>query len=330
VYIASAAYDWLFFLLPPAIAIALAAILGMTHAAEARFWLSGRRVGYVDLASGALIHAHLVAVFFRSHGNAGIFRQHPLRFIAVPPLVIAAMMVSSAVTVVAAVLVVLWDVYHSALQTFGLCRIYDRNAGNDVAIGRRLDWWMNVLLYVGPIVAGATMAAHFDKLSDLDDVGLSFFSAVPAFLDTNQRYVAWGVAAGGTLFVAVYVAAYVRLQRAGYRVVWQKVWLLAVTGLCSILMWTFNPWGQAFVAMNLFHAVQYLALIWKTEGSRVRRVFPLSRAAPLAFLVVVGCYGAWAELTRESERLSWSIAQTVALMHFWYDGFIWSISRSQV
>jgi hypothetical protein len=47
------------------------------------------------------------------------------------------------------VLATFWDVYHSALQTFGFARIYDRKAGNDPMVGRRLDWHLNQLLYAG-------------------------------------------------------------------------------------------------------------------------------------------------------------------------------------
>ncbi len=97
-----------------------------------------------------------MAVFFRSHLNPTIFKRHPFRFIAAPLLLYGAMMLSVEVMIIATVLVVFWDVYHSGLQTFGLARIYDRNCGNDPAVGRRLDYWLNHLLYAGPILGGAS------------------------------------------------------------------------------------------------------------------------------------------------------------------------------
>jgi hypothetical protein len=66
------------------------------------------------------------------------------------------------------VLVTFWDVYHSALQTFGFARIYDARAGNDPAVSRRLDWWLNQLFYVGPILAGATMMDHFEDFEEFE------------------------------------------------------------------------------------------------------------------------------------------------------------------
>ncbi len=83
--------------------------------------------------------------------------------------------------------------------------------------------------------------------------------------------------------------------------------------------------------MNLFHAVQYLALVWWSEGGRLRRRLRLDAlqagnadrgGGSSSGGVLV--YGVWAELAPADDRALWSITQTVALMHFWYDGFIWS------
>ena len=74
---------------------------------------------------GVIIHAHIVVVFFRSHGNPGIFKTHRFRFIAVPIILFSAMLVSEWVLISVAVLFTFWDVYHSGAQTFGFGRIYD-------------------------------------------------------------------------------------------------------------------------------------------------------------------------------------------------------------
>ena len=51
---------------------------------------------------------------------------------------------------------------------------------------------------------------------------------------------------------------------------------------------------------------------------------------PVAFVAIVLLYGAWAEIVTVDARWSWAIVQTVALMHFWYDGFVWSVSKRDV
>ncbi|MDD9936662.1 MAG: hypothetical protein OXT09_23825 [Myxococcales bacterium] len=88
--------------------------------------------------------------------------------------------------------------------------------------------------------------------------------------------------------------------------------------------------------MNAFHAVQYLGLVWARERNTMIRLFRLtgrSYAAPVAlilFLGLTGLYGLIMKATSNHVRIIWSITTTVSLMHFWYDGFIWSVRKGQV
>ncbi|HZA13401.1 MAG TPA: hypothetical protein VE618_02845, partial [Myxococcaceae bacterium] len=188
----------------------------------------------------------------------------------------------------------------------------------------------------GPILAGATMLDHFSQFGAFESVGATWFTAVPAFMEGNQRYVTWAVLAIGTAFVGYYLFAHWRMHRQGHRFSRQKVFLLATTGLCSIYTWGFNSWGEAFFIMNLFHAVQYLALVWATEHPRIVGWLRLARApfgvalAAALFLGAVFAYGVWAELLDSDVNSLWAITIAVSLMHFWYDGFIWSVARKQI
>lgn len=335
-YIAGPVYDWAFFLLPPVLALGLGIVVSGTWLGSEKFSFAGKQVTILSLLLGTFINAHLVAVFFRSHGNPSLFRSYPLRFIAAPVLLYAAMMTSMWALIGVTVLAVFWDVYHSAMQTFGLARIYDRNHGNDPVAGRRLDFLLNQLLYVGPIIGGATMLAHFNKLKLFEEAGTKFFNAIPAFMKTNQRYFTWALLAAGTLFLIYYVLAYWSLYKRGYKISFLKVYLLASTGLCSIYTWGFNSWGEAFFIMNMFHAVQYLGLVWWSEGRSLRGLMRLERAkiggavALALFLLSSFAYGCWAEVVDQDNDALWCITQVVAIMHFWYDGFIWSVRKQQI
>jgi hypothetical protein len=335
-YIATPAYDWIFFLLPPLLAILAGMLVSGTTLDTDRFWLHGRRVTWATLLLGIFVHAHLVAVFIRSHLDPDVFPRHKIRFVVVPILLIVAMMTSMWAVVIATVLVTFWDVWHSALQTFGLGRIYDRNQGNDPLVGRRLDLLLNVLLYIGPIVSGATMYAHFQKFELFADVDALFLTQIPTALTNHQGNIARAVVVAGSGFLLFYLFAYVHLARRGYKISRQKVFLYVTTGICSIWAWGFNPFGQAFLIMNLFHALQYFGLVWWFEQNvLVKRLgtSKLRHAKPIAALVFVTCtlaYGAFAEILADDHRFLWTLAQTVALMHFFYDGFIWSVRRKQV
>lgn len=335
-YIVGPGYDWSWFLLPPALAMILGMAVSGTVLSEHLFPLWGEEHTFTGLCIQVVIHAHLVAVLFRSHGNRDIRPLHPVRFGVVPIALYAGIVASDWVLVSVSVLATFWDVYHSGLQTFGFARIYDRNAGNDPALGRRLDWWLSHLFYAGPIVAGATMLDHFEDFEQFESVGATLLTRVPAFMTSYQRYLAWALIIGGTLFLLFYVHAYWRMARQGYRVSVLKVYLLASTALCSIYTWGFNAWGEAFFIMNLFHGVQYLALVWASEGRRLGKQLGLARRrggmwlAWLGFLALTVGYGVLVQWVDPGLRSLWAITLVVSILHFWYDGFIWSVRARRV
>jgi hypothetical protein len=335
-YLVGPAYDWAFFLLPPLVGLVLGIFIAGTPFTDEVVLVNDEETTLAAVCIGSLIHAHLVAVFFRSHGNPSIFRLYPVRFLIVPPVLYLAIVGSTWFAITATVAVTFWDVWHSGAQTFGFARIYDRNAGNPPELGRRLDYWLNQLLYAGPILAGATMMDHLEVLEDYDDVGATFFASIPARADGASRWITIAVLAAGTAFVAFYLAYYALLRKRGYRVPFLKVYLLAATGLCSIYTWGFNSWGEAFFIMNFFHAVQYLALVWATERKTIiarARLGGRRRAGALAALLFFGsvfAYGVWAELLDADLEYLWAATIVVSLMHFWYDGFVWSVRRREV
>ena len=104
-----------------------------------------------------------------------------------------------------------------------------------------------------------------------------------------------------------------------------------------IWAWGFLPPLEAFFIANLFHGLQYFAIVWCVEKKNVRRVFGLGRIergsflALLAFAAVLLGGGFLYEIgLNASLRWSASVALVVSLMHFWYDGFVWSVRKREV
>ena len=335
-YIVGAAYDWAFFLLPPVLSLTIGIGIAGTNFSDRAFELAHHKYTAAELMIGTLIQAHLVAVLVRSHANGELRRRHPIRFLIVPLVLWSAIAFSARVAVAATVVATFWDVWHSGAQTFGFARIYDRNRGNSPEKGRTLDLWANQLLYAGPILAGVRLVDHVRHLDDFADVGVTLFSTAPAFILGHQRYLAWGVIVFGTAFLVFYVGYYVRLAASGYRVSPLKVFLVTTTGACSIYSWGLDSWGEAFFIMNLFHAVQYLALVWHAERDTITRGLRLHERrggrwrACAVFLGGVLAYGFVAELVDSKRQALWAITIVISLIHFWYDGFIWSVKRQQV
>lgn len=330
-YIVGRDYDLIYFILAPLWALAIGLSLQWTpFTEEVTIWSYTDRISEIFLAS--LITAHLAITIIRSHFNPQVFHRFPLRFTLIPALLMAAMLGSYKVLICVSVLATFWDVYHSGMQTFGLARLYDVRAGNNPHNLRHLDIILNLLLYAGPIIGGATLMAHVDDFEKFNSVGALFLGAVPAKVAGFAGILTWCVVLGGASFLLYYLYCYGQAARAGYRVSAQKVALLVSTGVCSLLAWGFNPYGEAFFIMNVFHAVQYFAIIWWAERDTLLRVFRLGpdgwgkRTALVAFLGTAMAYGAWDTIVSETTAM----VLFVAILHFWYDGFIWSVRRHDV
>ncbi len=341
-WIAGPVIDLVFFVFSPLWAVA------------AGWWMTGpfwsqrvevldARVSLAVLVYMTLTQAHLTVGFVRSHLDGDVFRRFPRRFVLGPLVLLVAVCSSDWIWTAAFVLMIFWDVYHSAMQTFGLGRIYDVKAGNDPELGRRLDVVANLLLYAGPILGGAMLMSHVDAFHEFDglpDVALgewtlssSLFTAVPPFVAGSTETLRLAVLAFTAVFSAVYVLRYRDLRRAGYRLPWQKVCLLASTGLAALFAWGFNSFGMAYLIMNVFHAVQYFALVWISEGAMLRRRFVGDRgpwavvavfAAFLALPATAGLYLYAADGFAVRTAL-----MACALLHFWFDGFMWSVRKQQ-
>jgi len=335
-YIAGPVYDAVMFIGAPLLALALGVAISGTRLADEEVVLWGNDGTATSIFIGSFIMAHLGLVAVRSHLNPQVFVRHPRRFILVPVVLLLLLLASDWMLATAIVLTVWWDVVHSSLQTFGLGRIYDARQGNLPTLGRRLDLGLNLLLYAGPVLAGATLLDHVVPFEAFENVGTAMFEDVPIHAEAHQATLARCLLLGGGIYLVVYVLGYARLARQGYRVSPQKIALLVFTGLCSIYTWGFNSFGEAFFIMNFFHAWQYFGLVWWSERKNLRQRLGLEQVrwggvlALLAMLAVAGSYGVWAEFVSSDQRFALSVTLVVSLMHFWYDGFIWSVRRQEV
>jgi hypothetical protein len=314
-------------------ALALGVLVSDTSLATDEWLLGTEDDTLVGFFIGTVIHAHLVAVFFRSHNNPAIRKLYPIRFFVVPVVLYLAIVGSPWIAVASTVVATFWDVWHSGAQTFGFARIYERNHGTPPELGRRLDFWLNQLMYAGPILAGATLMDHFDSFDKFATIGDAVFSAVPAHVSANARWLTYGVLGLAAAFVVIYAAIYWRLAQRGYRPPWAKLWLVGSTAFVSIYTWGFNSWGQAFLIMNLFHGVQYLALVWAMEGKRIAARMRMPGRPRLALAIYLGgvfAYGLGVQALDADLTVLWAITMVVSLMHFWYDAFVWSVRKAQI
>ena len=343
-FIIGPVYDSVFIIGAPILAVLIVIpLFGLPSSTLFDYSIKGVSRDLRQVFIGSFIAAHLVLVYFRSHANIRIFRTHPFCFTIIPAALLIATVMSPWIMGIAGAVAIWWDVYHSSLQTFGFGRIYDSKQKNSPIAGRNLDYWMNLMLYAGPVLAGAHFMDHvrqsLDQLLFLKAkqslISELLMERAPDFLQRNQGYLTATVLALGLPFAVFYLYSYYRLQQQGYHVSWQKIWLYIVAGSVSIYVWGFHSFLDAFFVMNFFHALQYFAIVWFTEQQNLTRIFRLDRfsfgkSLTLVWIVVF-CflYGYWAGY-HVTGVWGAGLAVTTAIMHFWYDGFIWSVRKQQV
>lgn len=286
----------------------------------------------VLLVSAVLTYAHLVAVAPRAYLNREVFEAHRLKLTIVPPLLLIALVVSPSFLIAATVVAVFWDIHHSAMQNFGLGRIYDAKAGNDAETLRDVDLGLNWFLYVGPLVAGASLMWHIDFFKELSVTSLAQLAQLPGILAGEQTAFKVVGIVGWIGAIAYAAYRYREAARTGYRLPAHKAVLLATTGLVSLAAWGFSSPLVAIASINIYHAAQYFALVWLKEGSRMRqRVGRFKRHTLAIFLgscLLIGLVNSVMKDIGAGALLAPFVA--CSLLHFWFDGFVWSVRRKHV
>jgi hypothetical protein len=314
----------------------LLALLGVTLWLDGAATLPGplaeRSAGILAAFAAVLTYAHLIAVVPRAYLNRQVFTAHKVRLTTAPVLLLGALILSPTLFAIAAVLAVFWDIHHSAMQNFGLGRIYDMKAGNDATILRRTDLRLNWIFYVGPLVAGASLATHLDHLRGLEKVDLLTLARLPGVLEGNHSALAAFAIAAWLAVAGWAMLDYRRAMARGYRLPVHKIVLLLSTGLVSAIAWGFSSPLVTLISINIYHAVQYFALVWLKEGQRMT-AFSRTTAIRAFALFALGClaFGIAYDLAGASS-IRWLAAPFIAcsLLHFWFDGFVWSVGRKQV
>jgi hypothetical protein len=280
-----------------------------------------------------LTWAHLIAVVPRAYLNPQVFNAYRLRLTIVPVVLIALLLLSPTALAFAAVLAVFWDVHHSAMQNFGFARLYDMKAGNSPQQLRATDLRLNWALYVGPIAAGAALATHTDHFLKFDGTIFQTLTTLPGVLAAEHRGIRLVAVALYAVVISWTAIDYLRAMRAGYRLPAHKLATMVITGVVSILAWGFSPPLVALAAINLYHAIQYFALVWAKEGDHMAGKLGRGsrKQAALFFFAGSMVFGlGYAAATTGSAKIFVAPFIACSLLHFWYDSFVWSVRKRQV
>ncbi len=319
--------DLLLFVATPLLLLPLFSLIQIRWSAQDIYLFVG--------AFGAMGH-HLPGMI-RAYGDSALFDRFRIRFL-VAPIVLLAVCIFCSVYGLKAIEVVAftWGIWHGMMQTYGFCRIYDAKGAPGAAGRARTD-----LLLCFAWFGGAVVLSPLRMRSFLD---LFYEGGGPAISSAALDAVRAAAFAAIVLVTLVFAWQHYRDWRAGRGVSAVKLWLLAT----SLAFWWYCNNGVTNILVGIalfevFHDVQYLSIVWMYNRNRVERdpgirgflrfVFRRSGALIGLYVGLVFAYGALgliaggvpAEGVRQALL---GLVTASALLHFYYDGFIWKVRES--
>lgn len=287
-------------------------------------------------AFGAMGH-HLPGMI-RAYGDRALFDRFKIRFVVAPLAILAVCVWSSIYDIQAVQLVAMaWGIWHGMMQTYGFCRIYDAKASARAAARARVDLalcfaWFSAAVLLSPM--------RFRTLFEL-----YYESGGPVVASAAVAAIRTAVVAALGVVTIVFLWRQWSDWRAGRGASPVKITLL----VSSIAFWWYCNNGVQNILVGIalfevFHDVQYLAIVWiynrtrverdKSIGGFMRFVFRRSGALIGVYVGLVMAYGAIG-LTQSAVTAEWirhgliGIVTASALLHFYYDGFIWKVREAQ-
>jgi len=287
-------------------------------------------------AFGAMGH-HLPGMI-RAYGDPALFDRFKIRFVVAPVALLAVCIWSSVYNIQAVQLVALaWGIWHGMMQTYGFCRIYDAKASAKAAARAKIDLalcfaWFLAAVILSPMRFRTCLDLYYESGGPV----------IPPAVILNGRYLVLGA-------LAIVTALFVWRQWRD----WSKSGVISPIKLTllvsSIAFWWYCNNGVQNILVGIalfevFHDVQYLAIVWIYNRARVERDesirgfmrFVFRRSGSLIG-VYVGLVLAYGSIGFTSSGVSIEAIKHVligivtasALLHFYYDGFIWKVRETQ-
>src|SRR5256885_2437230 len=245
-------------------------------------------------AFGAMGH-HLPGMI-RAYGDRALFDRFKVRFVVAPVALLAVCIWSSVYNIQAVQLVALaWGIWHGMMQTYGFCRIYDAKASAKAAARAKIDLalcfaWFLAAVILSPMRFRTCLELYFE----------SGGAVIPPAFVASGRYV---VILALAVVTAVFAWRQWRDWSQGGIISPIKITLL----VSSIAFWWYCNNGVQNILVGIalfevFHDVQYLAIVWIYNRARVERdtsiggfmrfVFRRSGALIGVYVGLVFAYGA--------------------------------------
>jgi Flp pilus assembly protein TadD len=307
-------------------------VLILLAVAGLRQMAASKTIQYGIVAFGSL--GHNLPGMLRAYGDRALFRRFRTRFLLAPVAFIGASVAFALKGSGGLVLIAyLWSIWHALMQIYGFLRIYDGRLGITTGHIARLDLAMCLVWFGGAVLFSDTRLFAIQSLC----VESGFGPMSPRTLHLCRQAAAAVIAA----VTLAYGFDLLRRWRSGAPVSWIKNLLY----LSSIGFWWYVQLGIADVLLGLvmfeaFHDVQYLAIVWIFNRRRAERdpaagpftrwLFRGSWTMVLLYVGLCLAYGGLLPAVQDVQSTAAqvtiaTVVQCSALLHYYYDGFIWKV-----
>jgi len=300
--------------------------------------IEAQTIGIIVFSFGALGH-HLPGMI-RAYGDRELFRRFRARFIVAPLLLLAvAIPVAQYHLHTLTLVILIWGCWHGLMQLYGFARIYDAKVGSISPITAYWDWLLCACWFATAQVFSNSKMAEF-----LDLFYISGGPLIPPTFVHGFRWLCLAISIGVLIGFLGNHALQTYQGRMQNRPTPNSIKLLLFAN--GIGFWWF---AMVFVdnailgvaLFEIFHDVQYLAIVWLYNCRRVSATPDLGafmkflfRRGPgmlslyLGLVIAYGLYGFAHNSSTHDDALQRTLLGLVwasTILHYYYDGFIWKV-----
>jgi len=335
-YIVDRRQDYIWFVGLPFIAVCFALVSG--------HYLPGAALAAIALW---ITIPHHFVTWLRVYGSPSEFARFKERFILGPVLLVGLVYALIQYGPLSLVLIVtLWDHQHSLMQQYGFARVYDFKAKTGAPSTAKFDLAFNWIFFGNMLVVSPLFSVIWVRMLHEWRVPISAEAVAVV------QVVSWTIAIGYGL---VYLGHLAWCARRGYALNPLKYAFL----LSSYFLWYFTSFNTAYllvfaVAHRIMHGIQYIVMVYFYNRHKVERTggdsallrYVSGKGHVKAFLLICAAYAMVFHALTEGlvrdfgfglvgfntnfDLFSYSLLSSFALIHYYYDAFIWKVRKKDV
>ncbi len=335
-YIVDRRQDYIWFVSLPFAAVCFALVSG--------HYLPGAALAAIAL--WVTIPHHFVT-WLRVYGSPAEFARFKERFIVGPVVLVAfAYGLIQWAPLSLVLIVTLWDHQHSLMQQYGFARVYDFKAKAGAPATAKFDLAFNWIFFGNMLVVSPLFSAVWVRM--LHEWHLPISAEAVQWV----HQISWTLAIGYGL---IYLGHIAYCARRGLALNPLKYAFL----LSSYFLWYFTSFTTAYllvfaVAHRIMHGIQYIVMVYFYNRHKVERTggdsallrYVASKRGVKFFILLCAAYALVFHALSEGlvrdfgfglvgfntnfDLFSYSLLSSFALIHYYYDAFIWKVRKKDV